>query len=134
MNLDDARKSLRRGLVFHAWHDGSGKFKFGVILNGTWPPPDDVVLFVVTTSQLDFFANGRLDTQILRIPGGKYAWFPKDTIVDFRRVWPVSLLKLVNAEGFATKGDLDAADRAACDQRVRGALQLTGIEKKQCLP
>ena len=131
MNAGFTAATLSHGSVFHAFHDDSGKGKFFILLNATWP--DHEVHSVLCTSQLDFFADGQLDSQILRIPAGVYPFFPKDTIVDFRRLWSVALTTLCAAQGFSVKGELSAADLKECDHRVRCALQLTGRQKKLLL-
>jgi hypothetical protein len=77
---------MRRGSIFHAYSEQAGKFKFGVLLNVLPPADDDAVYFVFATSQLEFYASGRFENEILRIPAGGYPCFPHETVLDFRRL------------------------------------------------
>ena len=75
---------LHRGVVFHnaetKFSDGGSKAKFLVVVSVSADP----ALFVVATSQTDFFDRNPDIAAIVDIPANTLKTFPKRTILDCR--------------------------------------------------
>jgi hypothetical protein len=79
--LELAKAGLRRGTICH-WQQPFGNH-FAVILNVTWPPLNDVVLFsIMTSSNFPGFVNDA----IIRTGPNDYAFLKRDTVIDLRHV------------------------------------------------
>lgn len=81
---------LRRGVILHnektSFASGATKAKFLIVVGVD--PAHDPALFVVATSQTDFYDRHPNITAILRIPVGGVPSFPKATIIDCRELLP----------------------------------------------
>lgn len=99
---------------------GSGRNKFAVILNREWPPFDDeTVFFALATSKPNFFASGRMESDIVRIPANRYSFLPLDTILNLREIPRIRLLELAASANLEIKGVLNDVDIAEVDDRLR---------------
>lgn len=79
-------KELKRGSVVKTlfrFPDGTEKFKHLIILNSDIAK--DPIVFVLTTSQLDFYdKHPQFNRDIIRIPAQKIKFFPKETVINCR--------------------------------------------------
>lgn len=65
----------------------------------------------------------------LEFPKNSYPFFMKDTFVDFRRVYSVTLSKL-RRHGLTVVGTLSQADVRRCEEVARTAMQLLNRSKR----
>lgn len=81
-------KEFQRGCILKtkvAFSDGSSKNKYIVILNKS--TQDEQAIFFVTTSQLDFYdKHPHFNTDIIRIKPGEMEFFPKETVINCRKL------------------------------------------------
>ena len=92
------RQHYKRGAILRFYMECDDpevdfKYKFGILLNLNTTESD--ALLGITTSNLKPFASGFLENDIVRISGGKYPCFPRDTIINLRevRIEPVTKLR-----------------------------------------
>jgi len=112
------------------------KYKFGILLNLDVTEPD--ALLAITTSNLKPFASGFLENDIVRIPGGRYPWFPKkETIINLReiRTEPVTKLRtLCQQKQMTFEGDLDPSDMIEVDVKLGTSRLIEKHLKKRIVP
>jgi hypothetical protein len=110
------------------------RFKFGVILNKNIT--EDDALLAITTSNLQPFASGYLEGDILRIDVGSYPCFDKPTILSLREVKPKSVAELkilCQNKQMTFEGDLLAEDMAQVEQKILHSKLIEGKYKKRIL-
>lgn len=115
---------IKRGTIVKALllcHDGSKELHYYVTIS--YCAENDPLVFVVCTSKLTFYnKHPRFNSDILRIPAGKIACLPLDTIIDCRIVKELSREKLKKnyREGILTfAGKLPAEDLCKIDDIIR---------------
>jgi hypothetical protein len=107
------KATLSRGSICY-WRQDFGPH-FAVILNLDWPPQDDVVYFSIMTSRTEKY-SAFLDDQIVRTGPTDYDFLNRDTIIDFRTVYPVALAAICSQPEFGVKGRLSDAHIALADE------------------
>lgn len=108
------------------------KYKFAILLNLDTTEPD--ALLALTTSNLKPYASGFLENDIVRIPGGKYPCFPKETIISLReiRIEPVIKLRtLCEQKQMTFEGVLDATDMTEVDSKLAASRLIEKHLKKR---
>jgi hypothetical protein len=80
-DLADA-EGRARGAVLHHFSTRAKKTKYLVVLNHTWPPPDGLVVYAFTTTNIAHFAAARVpEKTIVRLDPGDYAFVTAPTII-----------------------------------------------------
>ncbi len=111
------------------------KYKFGILLNLNITEPE--ALLAITTSNLKPYASGFLENDIVRIPGGKYPCFPKETIISLReiRIELVSKLRtLCEQKQMTFEGILDASDMIDVDAKLAASRLIEKYLKRRIVP
>jgi hypothetical protein len=134
------QQHYKRGAIlrFYMECDDPGvdfKYKFGILLNLNTTESD--ALLGITTSNLKPFASGFLESDIVRISGGKYSCFPRDTIINLRevRVEPVTKLRfLCEQKQMSFEGALDGSDMIEVDEKVAVSRLIEKHLKKRIVP
>ncbi|MFH1441949.1 MAG: hypothetical protein ABIH18_07930 [Candidatus Omnitrophota bacterium] len=89
-------QQFKRGVVIKTpirFKDGKEKYKYIIILN--YDISKDPVVFVLTTSQLEFYdKHPHFNKEIIRIKSGESSIFPKETIINCREVYKITKDKL----------------------------------------
>lgn len=89
-------QQFKRGIVVKTpvrFKDGREKQKYLVILN--YDVSKDPILFVLTTSQLEFYnKNPHFNKDIIRIRAGSISFFSKETIINCREIHRIARDKL----------------------------------------
>lgn len=89
-------QQFKRGIIVKTpvrFKDGREKYKFLIILSHD--VSNDPVLFVLTTSQLEFYdKNPHFNKDIIRIKAGSISFFPKETVINCREVHRIARDKL----------------------------------------
>lgn len=89
-------QQFKRGIVVKTpvrFKDGREKHKYLVILN--YDVSKDPILFVLTTSQLEFYnKNPHFNKDIIRIRAGSISFFSKETIINCREIHRIARDKL----------------------------------------
>jgi hypothetical protein len=132
-DLEDA-ESRARGAVFH--HDSlrAGKTKFLVVLNHTWPPPNGLVVYAFTTTNVDHFAAARVpEESIVRLNPGGYPFVTAPTVIDLTRPEREQLSAIVGAPSFKFVAQLRAEHVKAIDDAVRASTRIERRVKKMIL-
>jgi hypothetical protein len=109
------------------------RYKFAAVVS--LAVDGDEVLYSLTTSKIDPFAHLPWSAQVLRVPAGSYAFFPKETIIDLRSVKVARmerLLELPTPSEFEIVGELSTADRAAAVEIIRNSPTVERRFKKRC--
>ncbi len=132
-DLADA-KGRARGAVFHHYSARAAKTKFLVVLNHTWPPPDGLVVYAFTTTNVDYFAAARVpENSIVRLEPGDYPFVKAPTVIDLTRPEPEHLSAIVSARDFKFVVQLRPEHVKAIDAAVRASTRITGKLKKLIL-
>jgi len=127
---------LRRGAVFlyprfpHLSDpslSGQTKAKYLVILSSS--PLDDPVFYVLTTSEKPKHLTSPLKDDFMTIEGGKYSFFPKETIINVAQAGEFSfdreeLEALYDAGELVYQGALDDQDIAMLLQMIQRSLRV----------
>ena len=71
--------------------NGTKKSKYIIVLNKT--PADSATLLFLTTSQTDFY-NRHQGLDHVRLQANSLSCFPKETIIDCRKIWPMDRVSL----------------------------------------
>ena len=89
-------KQFKRGIIVKTpvrFKDGRKKYKYLIILNHD--VSKDPVLFVLTTSQLEFYdKNPHFNKDIVKIKAGSISFFSKETIINCREIHRITRDKL----------------------------------------
>lgn len=89
-------QQFKRGIVVRTpvrFKDGREKQKYLVILN--YDVSKDPILFVLTTSQLEFYnKNPHFNKDIIRIRSDSISFFSKETIINCREIHRIARDKL----------------------------------------
>jgi hypothetical protein len=129
---------LDRGSVFGADHDttfrfwvANPKWKRCLLFNLTPPEAtDDAHYFIATASGVHYFREHPwLLSDVLIFAAGSYAFFPKETAIDFRSLCIVPIPKL-KQNNLRVLGRLSADDIAKCSATAGSARQLENKQKK----
>jgi hypothetical protein len=106
--------------------------KFGIVLNKDISEPD--ALLALTTSNVQAYASGVFDNDIMRLTVGAYPCFPKETIIVLRqvRIEPVELLKALCMAGQMTfEGGLNDEHREKMDGILAASIVIErGVKKR----
>ena len=129
---------LERGCVFGADHDTTYKFwvsqpKWKRCLLFNLSPPgdaDDAHYFIATASGVSYFyEHPLLLPDVLMFPASSYAFFPKETAIDFRELRIVPMKKL-RQKNLKVLGYLSGADIQKCASTANLAAQLVTRDKQ----
>jgi len=134
------RQHYKRGAILRFYMECDDpevdfKYKFGILLNLNTIESD--ALLGITTSNLKPFASGFLENDIVRISGGKYPCFPRDTIINLRevRIEPVTKLRsLCEQKQMTFEGALDASDMIEVDAKLAASRLIERHLKKRIAP
>jgi hypothetical protein len=133
---DDLAKaeSCSRGAVFHHWSARAAKTKFLIALNHTWPPPDDLVAYAFTTTNVEHFANAHVpENTIVRLDPGDYPFVTAPTVIDLTRPEVEQLSAIVSAPSFKFVVQLTQEHLNAIDAAVLASTVITRQVKKMIL-
>ena len=133
---DDLAKaaSCSRGAVFHHWSARAAKTKFLVALNHTWPPPDGLVAYAFTTTNVGHFANAHVpENTIVRLDPGDYPFVTAPTVIDLTRPEVEQLSAIVSAPSFKFVVQLTQEYLNAIDAAVLASTVITRQVKKMIL-
>ena len=137
MSLEDdlARaESYARGAVLHYFSTRANKTKYLVVLNHTWPPPDGLVAYAFTTTNIAHFAAARVPEEtIVRLNPGDYAFVTAPTIIDLTRPETEQLSAIVSAAAFKFVVQLRSDHMKAIDDAVRASTVIVRNLKKMIL-
>jgi hypothetical protein len=129
---------LVRGTVFRAEHDDSFEFwnssdprsKLCLTFNLTPPTAGgDVHYFLATSKVSSYRENPSILSDTFIISPGRYAFFPDETLIDFRTLCVVPMDKLIGKR-LEVKGELSKEDLAATEKIVGVARILENRAKK----
>lgn len=137
MSLEDALAqagSYARGAVLHHFSTRANKTKYLVVLNHTWPPPDGLVVYAFTTTNIAHFAAARVPEEtIVRLNAGDYAFVIAPTIIDLTRPETEQLSAIVSASAFKFVVQLRPDHMKAIDDAVRASTVIVRKLKKMIL-
>ncbi|HUP46024.1 MAG TPA: hypothetical protein VM779_10990 [Thermoanaerobaculia bacterium] len=123
-----------RGAVFHYDSEYAGHGKFFVILNDVWPPPDGVIVYAYTTSQVDRFADGGIpESMIVRLQPRDYSFSPKETVIDLTAVRAKAADEFSNRAMFKFVCNLSDDDVKRVDDAVMASTRIVRKHKKAIL-
>ncbi len=132
-DLADAR-SRAKGSVFHHFSARAAKTKYLVVLNRSWPPKDDLVVYAFATSNVDHFVAAKVpENTIVRLSPGDYPFITKPTVIDLTRPEVEDLSALVGAPAFRFVDQLHAGHIKAIDDAVRTSTVIVRKIKKMIL-
>jgi hypothetical protein len=98
------------------------------------PPPDGLVAYAFTTTNVDYFAAARIPEEIIvRLEPGDYPFVKARTVIDLTRPEPEQLSALVSARDFKFVVQLRDEHVKAIDAAVRASTRITGKLKKMIL-
>jgi hypothetical protein len=123
-----------RGAVFHHFSARAQKTKFLVVLNHTWPPPDGLVVYAFTTTNVGHFTEERVRMQpVVRLYPGDYPFVTAPTVIDLTRPEVEQLAAIVSAPAFKFVVQLRSDHMKAIDDAVRESTVITRRLKKMIL-
>jgi hypothetical protein len=132
-DLADA-EGRARGAVLHHFSTRANKTKYLVVLNHTWPPPDGLVVYAFTTTNVAHFAAARVPEEtIVRLNPGDYAFVTTPTIIDLTRPETEQLSAIVSAAAFKFVVQLRPNHMKAIDDAVRTSTVIVRKLKKMIL-
>jgi hypothetical protein len=124
-----------RGAVLHHFSRLAHKTKYLVVLNHTWPPPDGMVVYAFTTTNVTYFeAAGVPEAAIVRLDVADYAFVTAPTIIDLTRPEVEQLSAIVSAEAYRFIVQLRPGHVKAIDDAVRASTVIVRKLKKMILP
>lgn len=123
--------ALRRGAVFLAEHDNSYPFwdgpprkKLCLVFNVEPVSHGDVHYFFATSKVWKYRAMPSIMTDVRVLPQGSYDFFPEETLLDFRYLHIVPLMKLkthnMTIKGRLTDDDIYECAKTAAAARILG--------------
>gem|GEM_PF-1289137 len=127
-------ETRHRGAVFHHFSERAQKTKFLVVLNHTWPPPDGLVVYAFTTTNVGHFTEERVRMQpVVRLYPGDYPFVTAPTVIDLTRPEVEQLAAIVSAPAFKFVVQLRSDHMKAIDDAVRESTVITRRLKKMIL-
>jgi mRNA-degrading endonuclease toxin of MazEF toxin-antitoxin module len=123
-----------RGAVLHHFSTRANKTKYLVVLNHAWPPPDGLVVYAFTTTNVAHFAAARVPEEtIVRLNPGDYSFVTAPTIIDLTRPETEQLSAIVSAPAFKFVTQLRSDHMKAIDDAVRASTVIVRKLKKMIL-
>lgn len=132
-DLADAERRAR-GAVLHHFSARAGKTKYLVVLNHTWPPPDGLVVYAFTTTNVDYFHGAGIPEEtIVRLDPGDYTFVTAPTIIDLTRPESEQLSSIVSSAAYKFVVQLRPDHVKAVDDAVRASTVIVRKLKKMIL-
>jgi hypothetical protein len=132
-DLADA-EGRNRGAVLHHFSARANKTKYLVVLNHTWPPPDGIVVYAFTTTNIEHFAAVHVPEEtIVRLNPGDYSFVTAPTIIDLTRPESEPLTSIVSAAAYKFVVQLRSEHIRAIDDAVRASTVIVRKLKKMIL-
>ncbi|MBK5260654.1 MAG: hypothetical protein JJE51_13780 [Thermoanaerobaculia bacterium] len=126
--------SRTRGAVLHHFSARAGKTKYLVVLNHTWPPPDGLVVYAFTTTNVEYFDAARIPEEtIVRLNPGDYTFVTAPTIIDLTRPESEQLSAIVSSPAYKFVVQLRPDHVKAVDDAVRASTVIIRKLKKMIL-
>ncbi|HXH95429.1 MAG TPA: hypothetical protein VNN25_27885 [Thermoanaerobaculia bacterium] len=130
--------ALHRGVIFRAEHDDSYPFwgdnepprsKLCLVFNADPVQEGDVHYFLATSKVDRYRESPSILSDVLILPPASYPFFPRETLIDFRRLCVVSIEKLVTKR-LTLRGVLSDEDIRRCEDVAAKARILDNRHKR----
>jgi|PersoiStandDraft_1058852.scaffolds.fasta_scaffold54556_2 hypothetical protein len=105
--------------------------KLLVLLNAAWPEAE--ILFAFATSRAEGFVPGKA-SDFLWISSGSYPFFPKETLINLRRVYVASFDRMCARPGLSVAGRLSTEHLARIDEIVSASRLIEARIKLRVVP